>query len=198
MSVLDDFSSELDALDQGIDDAKKEADEKGLGLLLTTDGDELKDAVLGALTIIGFKVADVDATLEEGEGKREDLWVEHDEEVVIAEVKGYKRGAKFRDLMRAKDYRLLYLQKHGSVPDGQWHIVNANRSRPPDLRPRLLEGHDEAVDAFGGLVIDTRDLFKLVRDIQRGDVAQEEALDLLWKANPGFFHYPTGDTEGQD
>ena len=96
-----------------------------------------------------------------------------------------------RDLMRAKDYRLLYLQKHGTSSHTQWHVVNANRTADPSARQVLFEGHDDAIDGFGGLIIDTRDLFRLVRDVERGTISDQAARDLLWDADPGRFSHRT-------
>lgn len=197
-SVLEKYNVELSALDETIVETKERDDTSGLGLLLKADGKQLKDAVFEALGALDFDVTDVDESLDDGEGKREDLWIHHDEKVVIVEVKGYSKGARLRDLMRAKDYKLLYFEKHRSNADAQWHIVNANRGRQPYARSRLFEGHDDAVEGFGGLVIDTRDLFRLVRDVQRGELTQDGAKDLLWTPEPGLFRYPAEETGGSD
>ncbi len=157
--------------------------------LLTSDGDELKEAVMEALAAIGFAVTDVDATLDEGEGKREDLWITVDNEVCICEVKGYTRGAKTSDMMKTKDYVATYMERQGSRPSRQWHVVNAFRNDDPNTRPRVFDGHDDLVAVYGGVVIDSRFLFKLVRDVELEVIADEKARDLLWQITEGRVEY---------
>lgn len=190
-SKLREFQDELASMGEEIEEEVRRANEEGLGLLLTADGEELKGAVATALSILDLQVTDVDGSLDPGDGKREDLWVDHEDERVIIEVKGYTKGAKVSDLMRAKDYRLLHLQRQGFAPNRQWHVVNAFRTKEPDARQRLFEGHDDAVKGFGGLIIDSRDLFRLVRAVERGELEDATARNLLWNAPEGLFRYPS-------
>jgi hypothetical protein len=183
-----DYQSKLDAIEAELQEvsALAEAEHRRL---LSADGDDLKDAVADALSVLGLKVTDADDLLDQGEGKREDLWIEFEGDTGIAEVKGYRKGASSNDLMRAKDYAVTFAEKHGTRPARQWHIVNAFRVVDPGSRPQLFAGAADIVSAFGGLVIDTRDLFRLLRDVELGATSKEEAGQLLWETEPGFFSY---------
>jgi len=77
-------------------------------------------------------------------------------------------------------------------PDAQWYIVNQFRDRDPGTRPEILRGQDADVDAFAdddGLVIDTRTLFRLRKDVAEGSLAAEEARATL-RAARGRLVYP--------
>lgn len=55
--------------------------------------------------------------------------------------------------------------------------------------PRVFDGHDDLVAVYGGVVIDSRFLFKLVRDVELEVIADEKARDLLWQISEGRFEY---------
>jgi hypothetical protein len=148
----------------------READ-AGVRRLLTSQGEELVGAVQDALVALGFEVEDFDA-VRAGQSlpKVEDLHVVSPDDpdvVVIAEVKGYARGgAKTSDLMQAGQHMLRYAQREERAPDRCWYIVNQFASTDPDTRPAPLAGAAEDLRIFaegGGVVIDTRELFKVVQ-----------------------------------
>jgi hypothetical protein len=187
--VLQRYVSELESKDGEIETARQRA-RTGHGRLLTDDGDSLKEAVRVGLQTVGLEVVDADDQVAIGQGKREDLWVRVPQGTVIAEVKGYTKGASSGDLVKAQMYQTTFLERCGSRAAGQWHIVNANRGVDPSQRPRLFEGAEDIVDSSGILVIDTRHLFVLVRDIQLGVISRDEAQRLLVEAEAGFWSYP--------
>lgn len=172
----------------------KEAAERGIRALVTTQGDdELKPAVQTALKMLGFIVADSDITAPKGQ-RLEDLQVRISEdeppsEVALVEVKGYTTGAKVNDLQKIARYVLLYTTRHGVVPARRWYIVNELIGRPPSDRKGLLLSNDEDVATFaedGGLILATEELLRLVLKVMRKEMQPAEARDLLWAATGRF------------
>lgn len=162
--------------------------EQGRRRLLTADGEELAGAVIEALRELGFDVIDVDRELNRQEvGKVEDLHITDPEQPalrIIAEVKGYTKGAKQSDLQLLSDYAGMYAVREGRLPDRRWFIVNHNRERDPDVRPPVLKGAIDALNIFqraAGLVIDTRELFALVNAVARNSISAQEARRRLTK-----------------
>ncbi len=73
--ALAELQEQLTEIDQRLEVARELA-ESSVGRLLTSDGNDLKESVAEAFGEFGFDVTDVDAKLSNGQGKREDLWVE--------------------------------------------------------------------------------------------------------------------------
>jgi hypothetical protein len=168
-------------LDQQLMNAREDvvrADEaaiKGVTRLLTEDGDGLVSAVKAALERFGFEVDDMDEHFQEGR-RREDLRVRDPSFAgweALVEVKGYSRGASVNDLARITRWAMLYsADNQGHLPDAQWHIVNAFRGLDPAIRPQIIPDDDDLRDftTDGGLLVDTRQIFKLLRDVDEGRI----------------------------
>lgn len=141
-----------------------------------------------ALKQLGFNVEDIDET-RRGEGlpRAEDLQVTCTRRPtvrVIAEVKGYARGgAKASDLIQLGQHAMRYTQREGGqAPDSSWYIVNQFAATDPDTRQPPLAGAIEDVQVFaegGGLIIDSRELFKLSQMAAGGQVSLERAREEL-------------------
>lgn len=167
-------------------DARTAAD-KGMRRLLTEQGESLVIAVAEALERLGFKVIDRDSERVAGNlGKVEDLEIvdpSRDELTIIAEVKGYrKRGASQKDLLQLSNHATAFAVRHHRAPDRRWYIVNQFAQDVPDKRPTPLAAAKEHREVFadsGGLVIDTRCLFQLARDVANGSFPPESARRLL-------------------
>ena len=150
--------------------AAQRAAEVGARRLLTAQSDDLVDAVAEALRTLGFVVIDVDATLN-GVQRIEDLQLSDpmaSEWTNITEVKGYSGGAKSSDLLRLNNYAELFRSRTQDLPAARWYVVNHALTDPPSSRTQVLAGADDHVALFaevGGLVIDTRILFSLARDV---------------------------------
>lgn len=162
------------------------AAEEGPRRMLTAQSNELTDAVVKALTDLGFVTTDEDAERDgTGTAKAHDLNVvnpDRPSEVTIAEVKGTTRAA----LMQAQQHIVRYAARHGHPPDRCWLIINHFISRPPDERPLLLQGADDDIAVFaesGGVLIDTRDLFRLVKRVSDGSLSPEKAREILASAS---------------
>jgi hypothetical protein len=172
--------------------ATKAADQ-GLRRLLTSQGDDLVMAVASALKTLGFQVVDGDATTPQGTAKGEDLRLTDPDDLDwtnITEVRGYAAGAKTNDLQRLARFAAMTLSRTGAQPTTRWYVVNQFLGNDPDTRQSLLPGADEDVEIFaedGGLILDTRSLFALVRRVEYGEISQEDARGTL-KATRGRFH----------
>lgn len=162
--------------------------------LLNGQGDDLVDAVSDALSTVGFTVADSDASDANKTAKREDLQVTLESRpgwVALVEVKGYARGgAKMNDLRQLAKAVAIFEHRNGREPDAQWYIVNAMFDKAPDERPIPLDSNAEDVELFaqeGGLVIDTRQLFLLLKGVVAGRCSAEDAQGSLYATGVYFF-----------
>jgi hypothetical protein len=156
--------------------------------LLTSQGDELVDAVSSVLVSFGFRVQDMDDHHEAVTGaKLEDLRAQPDEPkalpwICLIEVKGYSKGAKVNDLGQIYGRPVVnYVRDVGREPDAVWHVVNSWLGRRPDVRPLAFPGQDDLVtlSANKGTFIDTRHLFHAWKDVATGQVAAEVVRDSL-------------------
>jgi len=185
----------LVAAAQQAHDQQRETAASGMKRLLTAQGEELVAAVVEALTAIGFSCQDMDAVHEKG-AKLEDLRVTDADDpswVALTEVRGYTRGAKVNDLMRLGRFITHYVLEQREQPAAVWYVVNSLLERPPTGRDQPLASHPLEVDEFatgGGLVIDTRELFLLWRDVASGALPAAAARARL-RASTGRFSHPT-------
>ncbi|WP_440714213.1 hypothetical protein [Gordonia sp. FQ] len=159
--------------------------------LLTSTGDDLVGIVATAFERLGFSVTNMDdaGTRE----KREDLRVEEGDWLALVEVKGYAKGASPRDLHQLHRFAGLFVQetKGERQQDSLWYVCNQFRERDPRHRREILRGQDDDVNGFAdsrGLVIDTRALYRLIRDVDAGKRQADEARQLLF-AGVGRFSY---------
>lgn len=165
----------------------------GVRRLITSHDDDLVSATAQALTQMGFQVTDEDETrAREGRGKAHDLNVvdpDAPDRRVIVEVKGYTKGARGA-LSQANQHILRFATTHGGrVPDNCWLVVNHFRDHDPDERPPLLQGADEDVAIFaesGGVLIDTRTIFRMVRMVESGSLTAVAAREALRNASGRF------------
>jgi hypothetical protein len=66
-----------------------------------------------------------------------------------------------------------YAVETGQLPAATWFVVNHFRGTDPNSRQQLLPGPDEDAETFGqqgGLIIDTRDLFRLRKTVAAGTI----------------------------
>lgn len=147
-------------------DAARTAAEVGPRRLLTTQGDELVDAVAHALTHIGFAVERGDAP---GEQKRQDLTVRCGAFVAVVEVKGKARGgASGADLTQLGRHVRAFLKAHPDSEPRGWLVINGQHELPPDTRPPPFASDPEQIEAAQEadlLILPTTTLFRAVRDL---------------------------------
>lgn len=161
-------------------------------LLLTGTDTPLVDVVHKTLEAFGFDVTDVDAGLAAGQAKKEDLRVADGDWISLCEVKGYTKGAKLGDLGKLQGYATLFAAETGRPPEAMWYVVNHWRETDPSSRAKLLQGGEEYIETFaeqGGLVVDTRDLFRLRKAVEAGSINAEDVRESL-KRSRGRFQAP--------
>lgn len=171
-------------------EAERAAAVAGPWRLLTDNDDSLVDAVRDALEAFGFEVRELDEENHRKYKRRlEDLrvTVPGDEGwESLVEVKGYVKGAKVNDVRQVTEAPSIYfeLEHDGRSPAAVWHIVNVERGTDPSLRkPAIPADADLQVltDARGAL-IDTRDLFRALRDVESGVATADEVRESLLTA----------------
>lgn len=148
--------------------------------LLTADGGDLVDAVACALVELGFHVVDMDEHWPEGQRKEDVRVLDEDAAgwVALAEVKGFTNGIKESGFTSLVRWGQFYVQETGQLPNSSWYIANGFRRDDPTLRPEPYAGRDDALDVVeeaGGVVVDTRALFDLLR-ITRDDPSRKPAV----------------------
>lgn len=96
--------------------------EQGARRLLTAQGEDLGEAVVLAFTDLGFDVQDLDEERDRsGLPRVEDLNLtcpDQPEVRILAEVKGYAKGAKAGDLIQIGHHAVRYTQRQGGPQTG--------------------------------------------------------------------------------
>ncbi|WOH17691.1 hypothetical protein IRJ34_15250 [Paenarthrobacter sp. GOM3] len=172
--------AELDEREKAVasklEDARA-ADKVGFQRLLTADGDELESAVQEVLTEIGFTVQNMDGHHDHvTKAKLEDLRVSDPEDpdwIALVEIKGYMKGARTNDVAQILGRPMrAYILEAGREPSTVWHIVNHERAVDPSTRndavPNDLDL--EGITDAGGALIESRQLFLALRDLQSGNI----------------------------
>jgi hypothetical protein len=177
--------------------AKTAAATSGPWRLLTAQGDDLVAAVAACLTDVGFTVRDMDDHHDETTGaKLEDLRVTDQDAPgweCLAEVKGYTKGAKVNDVPQVTGRpSVAYAAEHGHAPSSVWHVVNTFLATDPSTRPQAIPSDldlQPLTDA-GGALIDTRDLFSALRDVQTGAGRAADVRATLRRASTRWRYEP--------
>lgn len=194
----------LQTLDEELERRQQEADAGDRRLIWGT-GNDLTDRVASVLRGFGFDVEDRDVHAEQHQvNAMEDLRVTYPGApmdgdtgrpwVALAEVKGYTRGAKANDLNKIGKYVRNYVRENGAYPSKQWYVVNALLKQAPHLRQQPLASSPESLEMFagsGGLLLDTRNLFRLKRQVDAGEITKEQAAHQLM-SQTGRFELPDG------
>lgn len=162
-----------------------------LKLLLTGSGSDLVGAVKSFLEYLGFiGVVDRDEILKNGEKKEEDLFLEHNGELVIIEVKGINGTSTDSECsqidkivprrMREKGTHLV----HGVyVVNNQKNVAPLSRMIPPFNTTQI----DDAVSQSRTMVYTTQ-LFSLYSDIENGFVSKDDAREQFLIPGLADFH----------
>lgn len=183
-------------LDEAIAAARTEQDR--FMPLITGDGDELKDAVMSALSLFGIGVEDADKKELGGRGPQEDLWLwsgppgdPEKDPFTLAEVKGTVRSFTedhVGTLARYKARRMKALRNHGIR--GMF-IGNARRNVAPTKRPAPFQAQMiEDASREGDLLVSGWDLFQAVREVVAGRLSPEEMRRSLLEQT-GRYSLPT-------
>lgn len=161
-------------------------DSQGLQRLLTADGEELESAVTQALELLGFDAIPMDDHHDAITGaKLEDLRVTDPGDpgwICLVEIKGYLKGVKTNDINQIAGKPLVsYSIETGQYPAALWHVVNFKRSSDPAGRGEAVSNDLDLnhLAGLGGLLIDTRQLYLAVRDVQLGELDAAEVRQEL-------------------
>ncbi|MFG1999735.1 hypothetical protein ACGFNU_11370 [Spirillospora sp. NPDC048911] len=184
------FATTEDRLRQQLQEKREQVDSYERALL-TTQSNNLEEAVGKVLRELGFDVENADESASPGDNL-EDLHIrdtDHPDWIAIAEVKGYSKGAKTEAITQFIRFGMRYQERTKRTPNAFWYIVNQFMARDPSTRPLALNGKDEDVAAFasaGGLVIDTITLFDLVIRVREDRITAAGARDPLRNATGRF------------
>jgi hypothetical protein len=192
--ALKEFQRREQELQAQLEESTRLADE-GTRRILTSDGDELVEAVTTVLEDLGFTVRDMDDHHDERTGaKLEDLRVEDPSDadwLTLVEVKGYAKGAKVNDVPQSTGRpAVAYTKETGQEPPAVWHIVNAWRGTNPSTRVQAIPNDDDLrpLTEAAGALIDTRDLFEAWRDVSAG-IADAESVRASLRAAKTRWHW---------
>ncbi|WP_143264709.1 hypothetical protein [Arthrobacter sp. 49Tsu3.1M3] len=195
--ALTEFQRREQEIQAQLEESTRLADE-GTRRILTSDGDELVEAVTTVLEDLGFTVRDMDDHHDERTGaKLEDLRAEDPSDadwLTLVEVKGYAKGAKVNDVPQITGRpAVAYTKETGQEPPAVWHIVNAWRGTNPSTRVQAIPNDDDLrpLTEAEGALIDTRDLYEAWRDVSAGIADAESvraslrAAKTRWRWIPG-------------
>ncbi len=170
--------------------------EEGVRRILWLDGDELVAAAGEILDNLGFTVRDMDAELEPGQQKREDLRLTLSEEAsweAIVEVKGYTNGTKTSDSRQVREQRERYIKEEKREPDLTLWLCNPDRETDPSSRPPPDQNVQEAAENVGAVHALTMDLYRQWALVAAGDLDTAAVVQSLMDAEPGFWTPPAAD-----
>ncbi len=151
------------------------------------------DNVKSYLEEIGFIATKFDDEIDKGKPKKEDLrltMVNDPSWEGIVEIRGYtKSSGSNSDILRLNRFAELYNKEKGKFPSKRIYIVNGQTDLSPFKRQLPLESAEEDICIFAeqdGLIIDTRELFKVIRNINTLDkVKIKESI----MSNSGMWKY---------
>ena len=170
--------------------AEGERANRGIRRAVFADGDDLVEAVVEILKDLGFAVDDVDAGLEQGEPKREDLRLtlvgRHGWEAVV-EVKGYTGGTKTNDSDQVRKHRERYIAEHRRAPDLTLWITNPHRLDDPSARPSPQDHVRERAEAVEAVHVLSAELYRQWVLVKTNKLDAQDAIDRLTGADPGLW-----------
>ncbi len=169
----------------------QDGNQKPLNLLLTTKGDELKDAVKIAFEYLGWNVIDVDKQGGDAKEKGEDLWLlkssEYDlkkDEYIIVEVKGdIKRGANDEDCYTILKYLTRHLREYKNDLVKGLFVYNHAYGLSIDDRPVPFSSkqNEDAISNNYGL-ISTYTLFQYIKAEMEGLITKAQINENIKNA----------------
>lgn len=167
--------------------------------LLTATGDQLVEAVIKALTELGFKqVVDVDKERDrEGKSRREDLQVLDRSPLLIVDIKGIGNYPSDEDALQAIKHATIRMRELNRTDIDGLSIINHQRHLPPLDRENVMPFRQELIDAAVtqnlGLLT-TWDLYRLVRNKNKLAWRSNDVMPALYRKGrinviPDHYHY---------
>ena len=178
---------ERDRLEGELADESVRAD-AGMRRVLWVDGDDLVQAVAEILGDLGLAVRDMDAEVQPGEPKREDLRLTHPQHPsweAIVEVKGYRKGTKANDALKIRKHRDRYTKDERRLPDLTLWIVNPYRSMDPSVRPAPDKNIIRDAANIGAVYALVTDLYQQWVLVKEGSLQADDVIEQLINSNPG-------------
>lgn len=170
--------------------AERERANGGIRRALFADGDDLLEAVVEILKDLGFTVDDVDAGLEKGEPKREDLRLTLEGRPgweAVVEVKGYTGGTKTNDSDQVRKHRERYIAERQRAPALTLWIANPHRLGDPSTRPSPVDHVRERAEAVGAVHVLSTDLYRQWVLVKTNRLDARDVVDRLVSADPGLW-----------
>jgi len=190
-TVLEQYEGEYAQLKAMEDAARKSGN--NARRLLTTTGNQLVLAVLRVLHDLDFTTAPMQSQTSRADEFRIRSPSPMDWEC-LALIRGYTRGLQVADLVRLGSSSAVYGTIYGHPPNAVWYVVNQYATTDPDTRPQPFRDQLDGASALweiGGLIVDTRDLFRCWNAVDSGALRPEDARALLLGAR-GQFTYLDG------
>ena len=197
------FAERITEVTKEIDRKKKERDslqtqlaaegekaDAGIRRIIWADGDDLVAAASEVLTELGFAVEDMDAGLEPGEPKREDLRLtlkNRENWEALVEVKGYSSGTKTNDARQILDHSKKYILEKQKEPDLILWLANPFRERDPSHRPTADNNVRQTAANIEAVHLLATDLYKQWVLVEIGRLGAQAVVQHLIDAEPGLW-----------
>ena len=191
-TIADEFErlgAERERLEAELADEGTKAD-AGIRRAVWADGSNLVAAVGDILERLGFTVQDMDAGLEQGKPKREDLRLTHVGRPgweAIAEVKGYPNGTKTNDARQIRQHRDRYIIEERRNPDLTLWLANPHRAMDPSSRPTPDGNVRDAARTIEAVHVLTSDLYRQWSQVASGRLQADDVIERLANAEPGLW-----------
>ena len=170
--------------------AEGEKAEAGIRRIIWADGDDLVAAAKEVLTELGFCVEDMDAGLEPGEPRREDLRLtlkNRENWEALVEVKGYPNSTKTNDSRQIREHREKYIEEERRTPDLTVWLANEFREMDPSSRPPADSNVNDAAANIGAVHVLAADLYKQWTLVKTGILEAQAVVQHLIDAEPGLW-----------
>ena len=138
----------------------------------------------------------MDAGLQQGEPKREDLRLtlaDRPEWEAIAEVKGYTKSTRTNDARQIRDHRDRYIREKIRHPDLTLWIANTHRVMDPSSRPAPNSNVGDTAENIGAVHVLTTDLYRLWALVATGSIEKAQAVRAIdWRRSGPVVSASTG------
>ena len=170
--------------------AEEERTNKRIRRAVWADGDDLVEAVAEILADLGFTVHLMDAGLDQGEPKHEDLRLKHEDRVgweAIVEVKGYTGGTRTKDARQIREHRDRYLLDRQREPDLTLWVANPHRRADPSFRPTPDGNVKHTAETTGIVHALSIDLYMQWLRVVSDSLEADQVSQSLVTAAPGLW-----------
>lgn len=172
--------------EQRIAEAKKEIeisqdilkDNQRMKSILYTQSDELVDVVFKIIE----EILDVDLS-QFDDKKIEDIAFQIEGKTFIGEIKGVTSNVKTPNLSQLDNHFTNFVEEHPEINEENIYkllIINHQRKRPIDDRdPVDIKQVETARKKYGSLIIETRELLRVLENYRSGNLTRENILEMF-------------------